>query len=95
MWLILLSLVAGIILGAANIIADSWFKHLDKGITITLFVMLVALGAQIGINAELLANLPLLGWRAAVIAVLSIGGSVGALWLVACRWTAYAEREEA
>lgn len=94
MWLILLSLVAGIIIGVINIFPASWFKHLDKSITVTLFVMLAALGAQIGSNAELVANLPVLGWRAAVIAVLSIAGSVGALWLVASRWTAYAEREE-
>lgn len=50
---------------------------------ITLFIMLAALGAQIGANRELLVNLPSLGWRAAVISALSIAGSVVALRLTA------------
>lgn len=94
MWLIVVSLLAGVALGVTNIIPGTWLRHLDKGITITLFVMLLALGAQIGSNNELVANLPVLGWRAVVISALSIAGSVVALWLVATRWIVFKEREE-
>jgi uncharacterized membrane protein YbjE (DUF340 family) len=95
MWLIVLSLLAGMALGVTNVVPGSWLRHLDKSITVTLFVMLLALGAQIGSNAELVANLPSLGGRALIISALSIAGSVLALWLLAVNWGAVREREEA
>ncbi len=81
MWTIILALAAGIAVGAARLLPAAWSTRLGRLMTATLFVMLAALGAQIGANRELLANLPALGWRAAVISALSIAGSVAALWL--------------
>ncbi|MPM97989.1 hypothetical protein SDC9_145170 [bioreactor metagenome] len=92
MWLIVVSLFFGVVLGVANVVPVTWLRHLDKTITVTLFIMLLALGAQIGSNGQLVNNLPTLGWRAAVISTLSVAGSVFALWLVATR-TALRERE--
>jgi uncharacterized membrane protein YbjE (DUF340 family) len=85
MWLIILSLTAGCIVGASGMVPAACFRHLSKMITIVLICMLAALGAQIGNNAELLTNLPVLGWRALLIAVCSVAGSVTALWLLE-RW---------
>lgn len=93
MSLIVLSLLIGVALGVANLIPDGWLRYLDKSITITLFIMLLALGAQIGSNSQLVANLSVLGWRAAVISSFSIAGSILALWFVAKR-TALGEREK-
>lgn len=82
MWLIIVALGAGLAAGAGRLLPAAWSGRLDRMMTVTLFAMLVALGAQIGANGELLANLPALGWRAAVISILSIIGSIAALWLV-------------
>ncbi|MDD4601901.1 hypothetical protein SDC9_04005 [bioreactor metagenome] len=94
MLLIVVSLLAGVVLGAANVVPGSWLRHLDKSVTITLFIMLLALGAQIGSNGELVANLPALGGQALIISAFSIIGSVLVLWLLAMNWKAIREREE-
>jgi uncharacterized membrane protein YbjE (DUF340 family) len=80
MWIIIVALLAGCIWGASGFFPAAWVRWLELVMTITLFIMLAALGAQIGGNAELLENLSLLGWQAAVISILSIIGSVGLLW---------------
>lgn len=91
--LIVIALVAGVIIGASGFIPAAALKHVDKLTTITLFIMLAALGAQIGSNNELLGNLAALGWRALVIALLSVAGSVTVLWL-AVRYFKLATVEE-
>ncbi|VBB05963.1 lysine exporter lyso [Lucifera butyrica] len=86
MSLIFVSLVAGIAMGASGKIPAAWFHYSNKMTTIMLFIMLLALGAQIGIDRELAAKLTLLGGRALLIAALSVAGSIGALWAVARKW---------
>lgn len=81
MWLIITALAAGVFIGACGFLPAGWHKRLDRVMTITLYIMLAALGAQIGGNQDLLANLGLLGWQAVVISAFSISGSVAALWL--------------
>jgi uncharacterized membrane protein YbjE (DUF340 family) len=81
--LILAALIAGVIVGAAGLLPDGWGRQLDRVMTLTLFLLLVALGAQIGGNGELLANLGRLGWQAAVISACSLAGSIIVLWLTA------------
>lgn len=85
MLLIMGSLVAGVVIGISGMVAEGFVPYLNKITTVTLFVMLAILGAQIGCNSELLNNLTLLGWRAVIISFLSILGSVAAVWL-AVRW---------
>ncbi len=82
MWLIIGCLIAGVALGASDRMPESWFKHINKLTTATLVIMLVALGAQVGANAELIANLPVLGWRAFLITIMAVAGSVGMLWAI-------------
>ncbi|HIU63775.1 MAG TPA: LysO family transporter, partial [Candidatus Avacidaminococcus intestinavium] len=50
--------------------------------TAALLVMLWCLGAKIGCNEELLANLGLLGFKATFIAIGVIIGSLFFLWLL-------------
>jgi len=83
MWLIVVALLAGLAVGARGILPEQCLNQLDRIMMVTLFVMLVALGAQIGGNAQLLTSLGVLGWRAVVISTYSIVGSVVVLWMVA------------
>lgn len=83
MWVIIVALAAGLALGACRLLPAAWLAVLGRLMTATLFVMLAALGAQIGADRELLANLGPLGWRAFVISALSVAGSVAALCLAA------------
>jgi prepilin signal peptidase PulO-like enzyme (type II secretory pathway) len=85
MGLILFALAAGVIIGAGSFLPASWLARLPKLTTITLLLLLVVLGAQIGSSSELLAGLPVLGWRAAVFGGLTIAGSLAAILLVG-RW---------
>lgn len=85
MWLIVVALAAGVAAGASRLLPAAWLAGLGRVMAGTLFVMLAALGAQIGANRELLANLAALGWRAAVISAFSIAGSVAVLYLVVRR----------
>lgn len=83
MWTIIAALAAGCAIGACRLLPAAWTARLGRVMTVVLFVMLAALGAQIGANRELLAHLPALGWQAAVISILSVAGSVAVLLLVA------------
>ncbi len=85
MLLILVALAAGVIIGAGRLLPEALLARLPGLMTITLLLLLVVLGAQIGGNRELLAGLPALGWRATVIGMLTIAGSLAAILLVA-RW---------
>ena len=82
MWLIIACLIAGVVLGASGRMPEGWAKYISSLTTATLVIMLVALGAQVGANAELTANLPVLGWRALLITIMSVVGSVLALWAI-------------
>ena len=76
------SLLLGVIIGAAAKLPRPVEDRLGLLLNATLFLMLAALGAQVGANRELLQELPKIGWRALLLAVLSIIGSVAALHTV-------------
>lgn len=82
MEIIIISLVMGCLLGASSLLSARWMAYLDQAVMILVFVILIGVGVQIGSNHELIANLPILGWQALVIAGLSTGGSILAVWLV-------------
>jgi hypothetical protein len=93
MWLIILALAAGIAVGACRRLPPAWLAALPRLMTGTLFLLLFILGAQIGGNSQLMASLPLLGWRAAVISACTIGGSLAVL-LLAARWYGLTAKED-
>lgn len=80
MELIVISLLAGCLLGVSNRIDKRWIGHLDKVVFLVVFILLTVVGVGIGSNREIVANLTLLGWKAMVIAALSTIGSVVVLW---------------
>jgi uncharacterized membrane protein YbjE (DUF340 family) len=82
---VIISLLAGCLLGASNLISKAWLVQLDRIVMMTVFILLIAVGLGIGSNQELIANLAVLGWKAMVIAALSTAGSILALWLVASK----------
>lgn len=94
MELIIIALIAGIGLGLSGLVPGCFSARLDKLITVTLFIMLFALGAQIGCNQDLLSNLTVLGGRAIVIAGFSVAGSLVMLWLIARLFCLEAEQQE-
>ncbi|KAF0198057.1 MAG: Uncharacterized protein FD169_120 [Bacillota bacterium] len=51
-------------------------KHVNKATVTGVAGLLFVMGAQIGSDPDVLSNLPLLGYRATVFAVLSITGAV-------------------
>lgn len=81
MAIILFSLIVGILIGWFGFLPKKWLGSLNRINTVLLFFMLFTLGAQIGGNGELLSHLSQLGGRAFAISLLSVLGSVGALWL--------------
>lgn len=85
MEIVIISLLAGCLLGASNLVNERWIGHLDKIVMIIVFILLISVGIGIGSNQELITNLTLLGWKAMVIAALSTAGSVFALWFLVSR----------
>ena len=85
MFLIIAALLVGCVVGMLGVLPVKIAASMDRTVNLILFGMLFALGAQIGLNGEVFANLRLLGGQAAVIALFGIIGSVAALWLT-CRF---------
>jgi hypothetical protein len=93
MTLIIVSLVIGIAIGFFSILPTKGLQQLDRITTVALFLMLLALGAKIGSNREILTNLGVLGGQAFVIAMFCIAGSIGALWLADRLWDVTGAKE--
>ena len=78
---IMIAIVLGIAVGCSDLLNYN-VKWLSRFSTVSLFIMLLCLGAKIGCDAELLGKLDQLGGKSLVMAVFIIGGSVLMLWLV-------------
>lgn len=75
MFKILMLLTAGIAVG--YLLSNTSLPHkAEKGIQITIYAMLFVFGISIGASHELINNLGQFGWKAAVIAVMGILGSL-------------------
>lgn len=83
---LLVALVAGLIAGYLIQLSDAWINRLNQTIFVSLAVLMVALGAKIGADPEVLANLGTLGFQSLLLTFLCIGGSVGAVLLIEWRW---------
>lgn len=82
MWLIVIFLALGVWLGATELIPRR-FDRLAAQLTLGgLIVLLALMGATIGGNAAILADLGRLGWQALLLAALSVAGSVALTWAV-------------
>lgn len=72
---VLIAVALGVLVGHFNLISCSQ-KTIANFTTLCLFIMLLAMGAQLGANEKLLADLGHMGWQALVLALGSIVGSV-------------------
>lgn len=79
---ILVCIAIGIIIGWLDILHYQVKKILNHLATAALFLMLWCLGAKIGCDSELLAQLATLGGKSVIMALFVIAGSVAMLWLV-------------
>jgi hypothetical protein len=72
---ILMALILGVLVGHLNILPLGT-RTIGKITTLCLIIMLLAMGAQLGANDKLLADLGRLGYQAILLALGSIIGSV-------------------
>ena len=81
MFSIILTLVAGGILGYL-LRRASFVRQLEKSTALTVCLLLFVLGLSIGSNRLIVENLGRVGWQAAILAVLSLSGSIVAARIV-------------
>lgn len=80
MGIIFLSLGLGIAVGFLKPSAGVQSKIVHRATMLGLFLLLAAMGAQLGANEELLANLGKMGLHALVLAGFAVLGSVAAVY---------------
>ena len=66
---IMIAIVLGIAVGCSDLLNYNVKKWLSRFSTVSLFIMLLCLGAKIGCDAELLGKLDQLGGKSLVMAV--------------------------
>lgn len=79
---IMIAIVAGILLGWFDVFGYKVKLTLSRLSTACLFLMLICLGAKIGCDADLLAQIEVLGWQSLVLGGMTIIGSMLALYPV-------------
>lgn len=72
---ILLALTLGVIVGKL-VRRQDYLCNISKGTLVGVAGLLFVMGAQIGSNPDVLSNLPLLGGKAFVFAVVSLTGAL-------------------
>lgn len=80
-WIPFLSLFLGFILGGQKLSKFS-LKIIDKGITLTLILLMFIIGASIGINSEVMSKLVIVWFKCAILALLAIAFSVLFIYIV-------------
>ena len=79
---IMIAIVAGILLGWFDVFGYKVKLTLSRLSTACPFLMLICLGAKIGCDADLLAQIEVLGWQSLVLGGMTIIGSMLALYPV-------------
>jgi hypothetical protein len=81
--LLLGALILGFIAARWRLLPGSLRPRVPALGSAALFLLLFALGLSLGSNQELISALPVLGLRAVLLSVGTLGGSVLLVWLVA------------
>jgi len=76
MYLIILSLGIGIVIGYLRPLSPEKARLANAVTTVGLFILLMSMGAQLGSNEDVLSGLGRLGLQAVVLAAFSVLGSV-------------------
>lgn len=85
MWIILISLVIGIIIGLLKGLPGKWMKYNTRFQQAGIVVLIFTMGASIGANKKIISNLQAMGIKAFVFAVLTSLLSIIAVYLVSSR----------
>lgn len=85
MYLVVISLVAGLAVGFLFSPGEKWNKAIHQFTMAGLFILLAAMGAQLGSDDRILANLHVIGMQAVLLAVLAVLGSMALVYIV-FRW---------
>lgn len=59
-----------------------FLQKVNKGISPTVWLLLLTLGLSVGSNRFIVSNLAHFGWQAALLAIAGLSGSMLAAWMV-------------
>ncbi|OCL28130.1 hypothetical protein U472_02775 [Orenia metallireducens] len=76
MGLIVISLVIGMIIGYKGLLPENLYSFTDKLTIGGLFLLLFTMGIKIGSSSEVVSNLKTLGFKAIVLSLGSVLGSI-------------------
>ncbi|MDD4842906.1 MAG: LysO family transporter [Anaerotignum sp.] len=76
MWKIFLVLIVGFLIGFFGLLKEKQIKINSRLQTVWLLLLIFCMGVSIGRNGEVIKNLPVLGGKALLFAVLAVIGSV-------------------
>lgn len=82
MWTILVSLIAGIIIGLFKFLPERIVKYNIRAQQVGVVLLLFSMGASIGANRKLLSNIETLGIKALTYSLLAILFSIIVLYIV-------------
>lgn len=85
MWWFVLTFICGMAVGRRNWLPAVLLRRMHHFISLCLAFLIFVLGYELGSNRALVRSLPMLGYRAVVIALLSMAGSV-VFGMVTARW---------
>lgn len=85
MWIIIVSLAVGVIIGILGIIPKKYLKFNLKFQQAGVIILLFSMGASIGSNKDLIQNLKALGLKAATFAILSCLLSIAITYIISSK----------
>lgn len=83
MWDIFLAVGIGVFIGYRGLLKERGLRLNGRLQTVWLMLLIFSMGVSIGRNGEILKNLPLLGGKALLFALLAAAGSIAAVALLA------------
>lgn len=86
MWIILISLAAGILIGLIKIIPKKAMKYNIRIQQVGIVLLIFTMGASIGSNRDIFSNLESMGIEALVFAVLTSLLSIIAVYLISTKF---------
>jgi len=87
-------LAIGIVMGYIGLIPESYLKLLKKIPYVCLLIILFFMGSKIGLDASIINNIKVIGWKALIIALGSIFGSLAFIRFIMGNTDILVESEE-
>lgn len=86
MWVILVSLLVGVIIGLLRILPKKIIKYNSRFQQVGVILLIFSMGASIGSNREILRNLENLGVKALIFAILTSVLSIAVVYAVSTKF---------